>query len=85
MVITDTGTGNTEPTNTTASTREEYYEGYKTKCYEENLDAQLLKEEQIESKQGWFVPKSIIGKHACLHSKVKRTIRNCLPRKIRIN
>ena len=75
----------TEATLTTTNTSTHEYEIYKTDCYENELEEFFLKEKQIQSKQGWFVPRNIIRKSICSHNKVKRTIRNCLPRKIRID
>ena len=87
MVRTDTGTSNhydNTPTDTTYSNNDEY-EVYKTECYERNLDEELLDEERIQSKQGWFVPKGIVIKQMPIQKKIKRTIRNSLPVKIRID
>ncbi len=87
MVRTDTGTSthyDNTPTDTTDSNYDEY-EVYKTKCYENSFDEELLSQERIQSKQGWFVHKGTIIKNISIQKKIKRTIRNNLPVKIRID
>jgi len=83
MVITDTGTQNEQdPTSITSNDMDHLLYDYEDKV---ECEAYLYEEERerLESKQGWFVPRNIRGKNLKYYNKVKRTIRNCLPRKIR--
>ena len=52
---------------------------------EEKRKVLLKKEAKYESKEWWFVPRSITKKSTFVPSKIKRTIRNTLPCKIRID
>ena len=78
-----------DPTDTTSNSVEYYLDdpiyirGWDE--LEKEYEAKIKKEEGLQCKEGWFIPKNVLRKPIIIQNNIKRTIRNCLPRKIRID